>query len=88
MIRGLSLANWCCICCNEETVDHILLLCPAAHSSWDASKFWDSMVHARVCSKFIFWLVAMGWETKFKYLKFGPKLFEVDHLDGMESLLL
>ena len=53
-----------------------------------ASKFWDSMVHARLCSEFIFLLVAMGWETLFKYLKFGPKLFEVDHLDGMESLLL
>ena len=32
MLRGLSLANWCCMCCcNEETVDHLLLLCPTAH---------------------------------------------------------
>ena len=35
MLRGLSLANWCCMyCCNEETVDHLLLLCPIAHSLW------------------------------------------------------
>ena len=35
MLRGLSLANQCCMCyCNEESVDHILLHYPVAHSLW------------------------------------------------------
>ena len=35
MLRGLSLANWCCMCgCNEENVIHLLLLCPTAHTLW------------------------------------------------------
>ena len=35
MLRGLSLANRCCMCCcNEESVDHLLLHCPVAHSLW------------------------------------------------------
>ena len=33
MLRGCHLANRCCICyCNAEFVDHLLLLCPIAHS--------------------------------------------------------
>ena len=35
MLRGLSLANWCCMCCcNEESVDNLLLHCPIAHLLW------------------------------------------------------
>ena len=35
MLRGLPLVNRCCMCCcNEETVDHLLLYCPVAHSLW------------------------------------------------------
>ena len=35
MLRGLSLVNQCCMCCcNEEIVDHLLLHCLVAHSSW------------------------------------------------------
>ena len=35
MLWGLSLVNWCCMCCcNEEFVDHLLLHCPVAHSLW------------------------------------------------------
>ena len=31
MLRGLSLANQCCMCCcNEESVDHLLLHYPVA----------------------------------------------------------
>uniref|UniRef100_A0A7N2KPA0 Reverse transcriptase zinc-binding domain-containing protein n=1 Tax=Quercus lobata TaxID=97700 RepID=A0A7N2KPA0_QUELO len=35
MLRGRILVNWCCMCHrNEETVDHLLLHCPIAHSLW------------------------------------------------------
>ena len=35
MLWGLPLANRCCICCcNTESVDHLLLHCPVAHSLW------------------------------------------------------
>ena len=35
MLQDLSLANQCCMCCcNEESVDHLLLHCPVAHSLW------------------------------------------------------
>ena len=35
MLRGRILVNWCCMCHhNEETVDHLLLHCPVAHSLW------------------------------------------------------
>ena len=35
MLRGRSLANQCCMCyCNEESMDHLLLHCPMAHSVW------------------------------------------------------
>ena len=34
-LRGRSLANRCCMCyCNEQSVDHLLLHCPIAHSLW------------------------------------------------------
>ena len=34
-LRGRILVNRCCMChCNEETVDHLLLHCPVAHSLW------------------------------------------------------
>ena len=33
MLRGRPLANRCCLCCcNAESVDHLLLFCPIAHS--------------------------------------------------------
>ena len=35
MLRGLSLVYRCCTCCcNEESVDHLFLQCPVAHSLW------------------------------------------------------
>ena len=35
MLQGLPLVNWCCMWCyNEESVDHLLLHCPVAHSLW------------------------------------------------------
>ena len=35
MFRGRILVNRCCMCHrNEETVDHLLLHCPVAHSLW------------------------------------------------------
>ena len=35
MVRGRILVNRCCMCHrNEETVDHLLLHCPIAHSLW------------------------------------------------------
>ena len=35
MLRGRPLANCCCMCCcNAESVDHLLLSCPIAHSLW------------------------------------------------------
>ena len=35
MLRGRILVNQCCMCHqNEETVDHLLLHCPVAHSLW------------------------------------------------------
>ena len=35
MLRGCPLANRCCMCCcNTESVDHLLLFCPIAHSLW------------------------------------------------------
>ena len=35
MLRGRILVNRCCVCHqNEETVDHLLLHCPVAHSLW------------------------------------------------------
>ena len=33
MLRGRPLANRCCMCCcNVESVHHLLLFCPIAHS--------------------------------------------------------
>ena len=35
MLRGRPLANRCYVCCcNAESVDHLLLFCPIAHSLW------------------------------------------------------
>ena len=35
MLRVCRLANRCCLCCcNAESVDHLLLFCPIAHSLW------------------------------------------------------
>ena len=35
MLRGHPLANHCCLCYNNaESVDHLLLFCPIAHSLW------------------------------------------------------
>ena len=35
MLRGYTLANcYCMCCCNEESVDHLLISCPVAHSFW------------------------------------------------------
>ena len=35
MLKGFSLANQCFMCCcNEESVDHLLLHCSVAHSLW------------------------------------------------------
>ena len=35
MLRGRTLANRCCVCCcNEESVDHLLISCLVAHSLW------------------------------------------------------
>ena len=35
MLSGRLLANRCCLCCNNvESVDHLLLFCPIAHSLW------------------------------------------------------
>ena len=35
MLRGRPLANCCYMCCcNAESVDHLLLFCPIAHSLW------------------------------------------------------
>ena len=35
MLRGLPSANRCCMCCcNAESLDHLLLFCPIAHSLW------------------------------------------------------
>ena len=49
MLRGRSLANRCCMCyCNEESVDHLLLHCPMAHSLWvHMLQFFDG----RLCGK-------------------------------------
>ena len=46
MLRGRHLANRCCLCCcNAESVDHLLLCCPIAHSLW----------------MYILWLFGMEW---------------------------
>ena len=35
MLHGCPLANCCCMCCcNAESLDHLLLFCPIAHSLW------------------------------------------------------
>ena len=35
MLHDRLLANRCCMCCcNEESVDHLLLFCPITHSLW------------------------------------------------------
>ena len=35
MFKGRPLANRCCMCCYDgESVDHLLLHCPVAHSLW------------------------------------------------------
>ena len=35
MLRGCLLANCCCMfCCNEESLDHLLICYPVAHSLW------------------------------------------------------
>ena len=54
ILRGRILVNWCCMCHrNEETVDHLLLHCPIAHSvGLYVSNLWDAMGHARFCGKF------------------------------------
>ena len=35
ILCGHPLANRCCLCCsNAESMDHLLLFCPIAHSLW------------------------------------------------------
>ena len=46
MLRGRLLVNRCCLCCcNAESMDHLLLFCPIAHSLW----------------MYILWLFGMEW---------------------------
>uniref|UniRef100_A0A7N2LQE6 Uncharacterized protein n=1 Tax=Quercus lobata TaxID=97700 RepID=A0A7N2LQE6_QUELO len=51
MLRGRSLATWCCMCCCDgESVDHLLLHCPVTHS------LWTFMFQAFGCLMWIVWL--------------------------------
>ena len=53
-LRGHTLVNQCCMCCcNEETVDYLLLHFLVAHSLWVhmLQFFWDPMGHARLYGK-------------------------------------
>ena len=35
MLCGLPLVNLCCLCCcNEESMNHLLIFCLVAHSMW------------------------------------------------------
>ena len=50
---------------NEETVDHLLLHFPVAHSLWVYMllDLWDSMGHARLCGKFGVLLEFWVWKS-------------------------
>ena len=67
MLRGRPLANCCCMCCcNAESVDHLLLSCPIAHSLWMYvydSVVWDRLGHARFSCGLIILLVSLAWEA-------------------------
>ena len=43
--------------------------------------------HARLGGGFTFVPTSMAWESYFECLEFDPRLFDVDCLVGMESLL-
>ena len=65
ILRGCPLANRCCICCcNEESVDHLLLFCPSSFFvDVYALVVWDRLGYARFSCGFIILLVSLAWEA-------------------------
>ena len=65
MLRGRILVNRCCVCHqNEETVDHLLLHCPVAHSLWVIC--FRSLGHNGSCQAlWKAWCIVgvLGWEN-------------------------
>ena len=52
ILQGRPLANWCCMCCcNEESVDHLLIFLSISSFFVGAytSIVWDPLGHARFC---------------------------------------
>ena len=53
-----------------------------------ASSFWHSLGYARIGGGVVILLASVTWEAYLEYLEFDSRVFNVDCLDGTESLLL
>ena len=53
-----------------------------------ASSFWHSLGYARIGGGVVILLASVTWEAYLEYLEFDSRVFNVNCLDGTESLLL
>ena len=64
MLCGHTLVNRCCMCCcNEESVDHLLIFCSVAHSLWmDMLRLFgiDWVMPVSVVDLFLCWYHWLG----------------------------
>ena len=83
MLRGRILVNRCCMCCsNEESVDHLLISCPIAHSLWMYMLRLfgiDWVMLGSVVDVFFYWYHWLG--KHIWYLESSSELFNVEYLD-------
>ena len=88
MLCGCILVNHCCLCCsNTESVDHLLLLCPIAHSLWMYMLRLfgiEWVMPGSVVDLLFCWYHWLGKHSS-NILGLGSRLFNVDYLDWTGS---
>ena len=63
-------------------------LCYPFPMDFYATGLWYSLGYARIDGGFVILLASVTWEAYLEYLEFDSRVFNVDCLDGTESLLL